>query len=178
MFLLSKEPLMKRCLSTGGAVLLFKPIPAAAAEASYKKVVEAFGLADKSPEDRIKALLSLPVDDLWQRVPLGVPLLPSIDGDLVPGEPNFVTVSSQADDPSFVIPGRKWCAGLMIGESQLDVSVARVHFLSEAHSCLGKYPRLDGPGRQEPRHRGQVRGLCQQEPLFASGDSVDVAIFV
>ncbi|KAF2791847.1 para-nitrobenzyl esterase [Melanomma pulvis-pyrius CBS 109.77] len=123
MFLLSKEPLMKRCLSTGGAVLLFKPIPAAAAEASYAKVIEAFGLADKSPEDRIKSLLTLPVDDLWQKVPMGAPLLPSIDGDTVPGEPNFVTVASQEDDPAFAIPGRKWCAALMIGESQLDANI-------------------------------------------------------
>jgi carboxylesterase type B len=131
MLLLSKEPLMKRCLSTGGAVLLFKPIPAAAAEASYQKVIEAFRLTDKTPEDRIKSLLTLPVDDLWQKVPMGVPLLPSVDGETVPGEPNFITVSSQEDDPAFVIPGRKWCAALMIGESQLDVSVTRQEYLLE-----------------------------------------------
>lgn len=124
MFLLSKEPLMKRCLSTGGAVLLFKPIPEGAAEAAYQKVIEAFGLAEKSPEERIKALLTIPADDLWQKVPLGTPLLPSIDGETVPGEPSFLTVSSQADDPTFLIPGRKWCSALMIGESKLDVSVS------------------------------------------------------
>ena len=104
-------------------MLLFKPIPAAVAEASYQSVIQAFGLANKSPEDRIKSLLTIPADELWQKVPLGVPLLPSVDGDIVPGEPTFVTVASQHDDPAFPIPGRKWCAALMIGESQLDVSV-------------------------------------------------------
>lgn len=113
---------MKRCLSTGGAVLLFKPIPEFVAESAYQKVVEAFGLADKTPEERIKALVSMPVDDLWQKVPLGTPLLPSIDGETVPGEPSFLTVSSKEDHPDFSIPGRKWCAALMIGESKLDVS--------------------------------------------------------
>ncbi|KAF2467467.1 carboxylesteras-like protein [Lindgomyces ingoldianus] len=123
MLLLSKEPLMKRCMSTGGAVLLFKPIPLTAAESAYQSVIQAFELADKSPEDRINALLTIPVDELWQKVPRTIPLIPVIDGDTVPGEPNFVTVASQDDDPNFPIPGRKWCASLMIGESQLDANI-------------------------------------------------------
>ncbi|ORY05692.1 Alpha/Beta hydrolase protein [Clohesyomyces aquaticus] len=119
----SKEPLMKRCLSTGGAVLLFKPIPLDVAEAGYKTIIETFGLADKSPEERIKALVNLPMDDLWQKVPRTVPLLPTADGETVIGEPSFVTVASEKDDPAFPIPGRKWCASLMIGESQLDSNI-------------------------------------------------------
>lgn len=129
MLLLSKEPLMKRCLSTGGAVLLFKPLPEVVAEAAYQKVVEAFGLADKSAEDRIKALLSIPVDDIWQKVPPGTPLVPYMDGELVPGEPSFLSVSSKEDNPNFLIPGRKWCSALMIGESKLDVGFFYPPFL-------------------------------------------------
>jgi hypothetical protein len=122
MFLCSKEPLMKRCLSTGGAVLLFKPLPEFVAESTYQKVIEAFGLQDKSPEERIEALLSIPADDLWQKVPPGAPLLPSVDGDTVSGLPDFLTVSSQDDNSSFLMPGRKWCKAFMIGDSKLDVS--------------------------------------------------------
>ena len=113
---------MKRCLSTGGAVLLFKPIPDFVAESSYQKAIEAFGLTDKSPEDRIKALLSIPLDDLWQKVPPTAPMLPSVDKDTMPGSPDFLTVSSQEDSPAFMMPGRKWCKAFMIGESKLDVS--------------------------------------------------------
>jgi hypothetical protein len=156
MLLLSKEPLMKRCLSTGGAVLLFKPIPEAAAEASYQKVIEAFGLINKSPEDRIKSLLTLPVDDLWQKVPVTVPLLPSVDGETVPGEPNFITVSSQEDDPKFEIPGRKWCAALMIGEAQLDVSVGRENQPSATDNDIGKHLSLDRLRWKKPRDRSEV----------------------
>lgn len=121
MLLLSEEPLMKRCLSTGGAILLFKPIPEVVAESAYQNVIKAFGLEEKSPEDRIKALMSVPVNDLWQKVPQGTPMLPSVDGETVTGEPSFLAVASQEDDPRFLIPGRKWCSALMIGESKLDV---------------------------------------------------------
>jgi hypothetical protein len=123
MFLCSKEPIMKRCLSTGGAILLFAPFPLEAAEASYQKLVETLGLSHMSPSDRINALLSIPQDDLWQKVPPDAPLLPTIDGELVPGHPDFVTTSSVEDSANFSMPGRKWCEALMIGESKLDANI-------------------------------------------------------
>lgn len=104
-------------------MLLFKPIPDFVAESSYQKAIEAFGLTDKSPEDRIKALLSIPLDDLWQKVPPTAPMLPSVDKETMPGSPDFLTVSSQEDSPAFMMPGRKWCKAFMIGESKLDVSL-------------------------------------------------------
>ncbi|OAL44019.1 carboxylesteras-like protein [Pyrenochaeta sp. DS3sAY3a] len=123
MFLASKEPLMNRCLSTGGAVLLFKPIPQAVAEASYQTIIKTLGLADKSPKERIEALLSLPQDDLWQKVPPTAPLLPVLDEETVPGSPDFSIVSSKEDNEKFLMPGRKWCDALMIGESKLDANI-------------------------------------------------------
>jgi hypothetical protein len=123
MMLCSEKPLMKRCLSTGGAVLLFAPFALEAAEASYQKLVDAFGLADKSPEERIQALLSLPQDDLWQKAPMDAPLLPTIDDETVPGHPDFSTISSVEDSAKFSMPGRKWCEALMIGESKLDANI-------------------------------------------------------
>jgi hypothetical protein len=122
MLLTSEEPLVKRIMSTGGAVLLFKPLPEAVTEMAYAKIVEAFGLKDKSPEERVQALLSLPVDDLWQKVPPGTPLVPSVDNDTVPGILTFSGVSSQSEDLPVPLPGRKWCSALMIGESKLDVN--------------------------------------------------------
>jgi hypothetical protein len=123
MLLCSEEPYMKRCLSTGGAVLLFKPIPSEVTESAYQTIIKALGLEDKSAEERVNALLTMPADDLWQKIPLGTPLIPSIDGETVPGAPGFTAVQSQSEDPSFPMPGRKWCEALMIGESKLDVSV-------------------------------------------------------
>ncbi|KAF2750997.1 carboxylesteras-like protein [Sporormia fimetaria CBS 119925] len=123
MLLTSEEPLMKRCLSTGGAVLLFKPVPPAVAESAYQTIIKALGLADKTPEERIQALLNMPADDLWQKIPPGTPLIPSNDGETVPGVPTFAIVSSKSDDPRLPLPGRKWCSALMIGESQLDANI-------------------------------------------------------
>ncbi|KAJ4345460.1 uncharacterized protein N0V89_011591 [Didymosphaeria variabile] len=105
MLLTSKEPLVKRVLS------------------AYSKIIEAFGLKDKSPEERVQALLTLPMDDLWQKVPPGTPLIPAIDNELVPGVATFPGVSSQSEDPKFPLPGRKWCSALMIGDSQLDGNI-------------------------------------------------------
>lgn len=122
---------------------MFKPIPEAVAEAAYQNVIKAFGLEDKSPEDRVKALLTIPVDDLWQKVPMGTPLIPSMDGETVPGEPSFLTVASKEDDPRFLIPGRKWCSALMIGESKLDVSIYACIFLVSL-IIIGKHPCVHG----------------------------------
>ena len=130
---------MKRGLSTGGALLLSKLMPEPATEATYQQVIEAFGLADKSPEDRIKALLSAPVDDLWQKVPMNAPLQPSIDGDIIPGSPDFLTVSSQNDSSTFKMPGRKWCKAFMIGDSKLDVSLVYACTHDESSLLLGKH---------------------------------------
>ncbi|KAH7061621.1 Alpha/Beta hydrolase protein [Paraphoma chrysanthemicola] len=123
LLLCSEEPQMKRCFSTGGAILLFAPLPLEAAEASYNKVIESLGLSAKSPEDRIHALLNGPHDDLWQKVPMNVPLSPVIDGETVPGHPDFATISSLEDSSKFAMPGRKWCSSLMIGDSQLDANI-------------------------------------------------------
>ncbi|KAF2281350.1 carboxylesteras-like protein [Westerdykella ornata] len=152
MLLCSEEPYMKRCLSTGGAVLLFKPIPPEVAESAYQKITQALGLADKSPEERVNALLNLPQDDLWQKIPPGVPLTVSIDGETVPGVPTFSSVSSQSDDPSFPMPGRKWCSALMIGESKLDANIlaymgmdalkpgVATKFISSVRKTLSNFP--------------------------------------
>lgn len=123
MLLCSEEPLMKRCLSTGGAVLLMPPVPLEVAEASYQTVIETFGLSDKSQEERVKTLLSLPPDDLWQKLPVGTRFPPVVDGETVSGPVSFTSISSREDGKMFSMPGRKWCEALMVGESQLDANI-------------------------------------------------------
>lgn len=134
---------MNRCLSTGGAVLLFKPLSPEAAESAYQKVITEFGLQEKTPHERIEALLEAPLDDLWQKIPIDAPMLPTVDGDIVPGVPDFLTVSSQDDSPTFLMPGRKWCDAVMIGESKLDVNTLTSSNMQELRR-IGKYPRIHG----------------------------------
>jgi carboxylesterase type B len=123
MLLCSEEPFMKRCLATGGSVLLLAPSTLEVAEATYEKLVDAFGLVDKSPEERVQEILNMPQDDLWKKMPVGAPLLPVIDGETIIGHPNFAAISSLEDSTSFPIPGRKWCESLMIGDSALDANI-------------------------------------------------------
>ncbi|CAI6331486.1 unnamed protein product [Periconia digitata] len=123
MLLTSKEPLMKRCLCTGGALTIFKPLPDATNEGVYQKVVAALGLADKSPEERVQALLKLPVDDLWQKVPPGTPIGPFADGETMLESPTFATFASEDESVQSLLPGRKWCSDLMLGDSALDGSI-------------------------------------------------------
>lgn len=156
---------MNRCLSTGGAVLLFKPIPQAVAEASYQTIVKALGLAEKSPEERIEALLSLPQDDLWQKVPPTAPLLPVLDEETVPGSPDFSIVSSKEDSDKFPMPGRKWCDALMIGESKLDVSCI-LRSVNLNTNNLGKHPCIFGHGCTRPQYCTEIHRLCQEDSIF------------
>jgi hypothetical protein len=129
---------MKRCLSTGGAVLLMPPVPVEVAEASYQTVIETFGLSDKSPEERIKALLSLPPDDLWQKLPMGTRMLPVIDGETVLGPVSFASISSREASAAVSMPGRKWCEAFMIGESQLDANILAYMGLDQRNPVIAK----------------------------------------
>lgn len=147
---------MKRGLSTGGAILLFKPISESVAEAAYQQVVEALALADKLPEDRIKALLSVAVDDLWQKVPMSAPMQPSIDGDIIPGSPDFLTVASKNDSPAFKMPGRKWCKAFMIGDSKLDVRSAASHVHDESSFAPGEHSCISYVRRTKAWYRTKV----------------------
>jgi carboxylesterase type B len=123
MLMCSEEPFMKRCLATGGSVLLLAPSTLEVAEATYEKLVDAFGLVDKSPEERVQAILNMPQDDLWRKIPVGASLLPVIDGETVIGHPNFAAISTLQDSASFPMPGRKWCESLMVGDSTLDANI-------------------------------------------------------
>lgn len=112
---------MKRCLCTGAALLLFKPLPEVVAETMYQKVVDALGLADLSPEERIKALLELPADELLQKIPPGTQLSPINDGETSHPGPSFTSFLSQDESATALMPGREWCSDLMLGDSKLDV---------------------------------------------------------
>lgn len=123
LLLCSEEPLMKRGLSTGGTALMSPPIPLNAAESAYQTVVETLGLAGKSPGERIKSLVSIPAEHLWQKVPQSAFIWPAIDTEIITGTPTFNTISSKQDRPAFPMPGRKWCKALMLGDSQLDGNI-------------------------------------------------------
>ncbi|KAL5317254.1 hypothetical protein ACEPPN_014349 [Leptodophora sp. 'Broadleaf-Isolate-01'] len=118
----STEPLFKRYVSMSGTSLTIKPLPLPVSEFAYSSVIETLGLKDVSGSERMKALLDIPVEKLLSVSP-NIPLMPVVDGDLIPSTVNFAQISSKDDDPALDMPGRKWCQDLLIGDCQFDGSI-------------------------------------------------------
>lgn len=101
-----------------GTFLVPLPAPRDVHEANYLQVIEILGLKDAPVEERIKALLEQPANDLVNKLPLSS--LPAVDGDTVQTAPTFAQV---ADRDSNVPKGKAWCEDLLVGDTQMDVSL-------------------------------------------------------
>jgi hypothetical protein len=123
MFLLhSEEPLFKRFVSMSGTSLMLPPLPLPVAESAYVSVAKALNLENLSGPERVKAIVEMPIETLLAKTPPTIPLMPVIDGDIIPGPTTFSQISSKVDDPTFPIPGKQWCESLLVGDCQFDVS--------------------------------------------------------
>lgn len=114
----SPEKLFNRAIATGGSFLLVGPFSPEIYEGIYQRVLSVLGLDGLEPEERIKQLLSLPLDDVIAKLPPDIPFLPVIDGDIIPVRPSYGAVAGQEDHS---IPGKAWLDGFLIGDSQFDV---------------------------------------------------------
>ena len=121
--LYSEEPLFKRLVIIGGTHLMFTPLPPAVQEHAYGAVIQKLGLESSSPDQRIKALKEIPVEELYTKFGFDLPLLPVPDDSLVPSTvATFADVSTKDAKTNAIMPGRKWCEALLIGDCQYDVS--------------------------------------------------------
>ncbi|KAH5347573.1 hypothetical protein HBI33_223380 [Parastagonospora nodorum] len=116
----SKEPMFKRCISMSGTPLMLRPLPLPVAETSYASIVQAFGLENASTSERVQRLRTVSPEDLVANTALSVPLLPVLDGDILPEATTFAKLASH-DHAS--LPGMQWCESLMIGDCQHDGTV-------------------------------------------------------
>ncbi|KAJ5239076.1 hypothetical protein N7468_003695 [Penicillium chermesinum] len=116
----SHEPLFRRAVSISGTSPLMKGFPYEFHEEMYKKAVEALGLRDADPEDRINALLTMPDDELVRKIPVTIQTAPAIDNEVIhPG----VSHSVLENLDSKPLPGMEWCQELLIGENEADSSI-------------------------------------------------------
>ncbi|KAK2777060.1 hypothetical protein FQN52_003243 [Onygenales sp. PD_12] len=120
----SKQPLFKRLILLSGSGLLSPPLAPPVIEFAYSSVTKALGLDGLSPEERVKAIVNLPADELLAKTPR-VPLLPALDGDVIPVETSFDKVSKLAESTA-EFPGIEWCEDLLVGACQFDGSVMSV----------------------------------------------------
>lgn len=117
----SKEPLFKRFIAMSGNSLMLKPIDPAMSEFVYASTIEALGLSRLKGEAKIRVLVKTPLEKVLKHTPTALPVLPVVDGDLIPAAPTFPQVWSKEQDPILPMPGKVWCEELMIGDCQLDV---------------------------------------------------------
>lgn len=119
-----------------GTPILLKPLPLPVAEMAYTSILEAFGLENASTEDRIDRLKTATPEELVEKTPMSVPLLPFLDGDVLPalsvpplpsqdgdvvsGTTTFAKLAARDHEG---LPGMSWCEELMIGDCQHDGNV-------------------------------------------------------
>ncbi|OBT82647.1 hypothetical protein VE02_07942 [Pseudogymnoascus sp. 03VT05] len=119
----SPEPLFKRLVGMSGSPLMLPPLSPPVTEFAYAAVIQALELSHLSSAGRVEALLKVPIKTLLEKIPPMVPLMPVIDGTLIPGLSTFAQISSEAIESAFPLPGKLWCEALMVGDCQLDATI-------------------------------------------------------
>jgi hypothetical protein len=107
-----------------GTNLLMKPLSPLVSEATYKAVVEALALEGLSPAERIDALKNLPAQEILTNLPPNLSFLPSLGGELDLPVDNYEAIY-KGESKNKIHTGKSWCAQIMIGDCQMDVSNAK-----------------------------------------------------
>jgi carboxylesterase type B len=107
-----------------GTPILMQPLPPPVTEFAYASVVQALGLQDLPASERVQALFSLPIADILAKMPPScLPLMPAVDGDLIPAASSFAQAQNRDHDPASQLPGKSWCEALMVGDCANDASI-------------------------------------------------------
>lgn len=100
---------------------MVKPLDPPIAEYAYGTLVDILGLKALSATERIQALTKMSAEELLAKTPSTLPVMPVLDGELIPGMPSFTAISSKEVDKTYQMPGKEWCKCLFVGDSGLDV---------------------------------------------------------
>ncbi|KAF2685791.1 carboxylesteras-like protein [Lentithecium fluviatile CBS 122367] len=129
--LYSQEPLFKRAISMSGTPIILKPLPKPVTEMAYGNIMKALDLGGASVEERIEKLTKISPEDLVVATPMTEPLIPFLDGDIIPVRTSFKGLTRDAKELEAEVPGRQWCKDLMIGDCQHDGNVLLFMGLAE-----------------------------------------------
>ncbi|KAF2827372.1 alpha/beta-hydrolase [Ophiobolus disseminans] len=128
----SEEPLFQRCISMSGTPIMLKPLPLPVTEMVYETIMTELGLQDAPVDERIQRLRSIEPQELVEKTPMTVPLLPSLDDEIVPEATTFAKLANND------VPGWKWCEELMIGDCQHDGNVFLFMGLAQRKAGIAK----------------------------------------
>jgi carboxylesterase type B len=116
--LLSEEPLSRRLVCLGGCPpLMGSVLPMDAADQAAKSVSTILGLENTPPSELVERLLAVPVQDLFTKTTPAIPLLPTVDGDIIPRPFTYETFARETAQ----MPGRQWVESIFLVYSKLDV---------------------------------------------------------
>lgn len=114
-------PLFKRMVSMGGTNLLMRPLPDPVTELTYRGYVDRLGLGSLSAAERVQALVALADEKIVAAFSPADAFLPASGGELGLIDHTYAEIY-EGDAGPLVLPGRRWCEKIMIGDCQLDVS--------------------------------------------------------
>ncbi|OJI91469.1 hypothetical protein ASPTUDRAFT_198432 [Aspergillus tubingensis CBS 134.48] len=118
----SKMPLFKRMVSMGGTNLLMRPLPDPVTELTYRGYVDRLGLGSLSAAERVQALVALDDEKIVAAFSPADAFLPASGGELGLIDHTYAEIY-EGDAGPLVLPGRRWCEKIMIGDCQLDGSI-------------------------------------------------------
>lgn len=99
---------------------LLRPRPPQLLEKSFQQVVEGLGVQSASPEEQIRTLLEISLDQLRDHAGPLIPLGPMVDGDIIPRATTYQELSE--GEPERLFPGIAHCKRIIMGDCQSDVS--------------------------------------------------------
>lgn len=115
----TEETLFRRAISMSGTPLMLKPLSPSAAEASYSSIIQALGLESASTQERINRLLNISPEELVEKTPMGVPLTPFQDNEILFESPTF----SRLRNGTLSSLSNTWREELLVGSCAHDGNV-------------------------------------------------------
>ncbi|OOQ91322.1 putative carboxylesterase [Penicillium brasilianum] len=132
----STQPLFKRAIVMSGSYFLLPPLPLSKHEENYKEAMAALGLKHLPVDERIKALLDIPAQEIASHLLRSVIAAPAIDGDIITECPTFADLAA----PNNEYPKAKaWCEELLVGDVQMDGNIIRVLMPGAEVNCADKF---------------------------------------
>lgn len=115
--LFSEKPLAKRLICLGGSPPLLGQLPIEVADHIAKGCISSLGLDNVPSSDLVQHLLDLPAEQLLEKVTPATPMLPVLDGDILP---RSITLDD-FENIGEIMPGVQWIESFLSGYSLADV---------------------------------------------------------
>ncbi|KAK4683063.1 hypothetical protein QC764_121820 [Podospora pseudoanserina] len=114
----SKEPLFNQLISMSGSSLVKAKQPELA-EGSFKRALQLLDISETDETAQVQRLLTVPMEDIREKIARKVPMAPIVDGDLIPRTTSYAQMADPARTAE-LFPGMQWCKRIMFGDCKMD----------------------------------------------------------